>query len=321
MRDAGQATPASSGQAAQLGHDSPFLRKDGLARGLTKHCLDGPAYRKVFGSVRVPAHVDLTAPTRARAALLVVPAGVVSHHTAAVLWGGVVPETTITHLTVATAKLRRAREALKCHVNGAARHTRHRGVALTTPAQTFVDLAEHLALVDLVVLGDSLVHKQVVTLELLLSAAREARGRGAALARAAAELVREGAESPMETRVRLMLHFAGLPEPDVQHVVGDGRYRLDLAWPVLRVAVEYDGRHHADDTHQWGRDLSRREWLDGQGWRLIVLRAEDVFDDPWAAVLRIAEAMAGRGYEKVLADPPPGFVEHFPGRPWRRTGR
>ena len=79
-------------------------------------------------------------------------------------------------------------------------------------------------------------------------------------------------------------------------------------------------RQHAQDARQWGRDLARREWLDANGWRLLVLRAEDVFDDPWATARRVGEALAARGYEKELpADPPVAFATHFPGRPWKRA--
>lgn len=297
----------------------PFLRKEGLAHGLTKHHLDGPAFHKLFGSVRVPVHAGLGALTRGTAALLAVPGAVVSHHTAAEIWDVVVPETTTTHVTVQKAAARRSRDGLRCHVHPHPALARRQGVLLTTAAQTFVDLAAHLDLVDLVVLGDSVVHRQLASPGELLDAAAAATGRHTAHARAAADLVRAGAQSPMETRSRLMLHLAGLPEPTLQHQVG--RFFLDLAWPELRVAAEYDGRQHAEDDEQWGHDLGRREWLDGEEWRLVVLRATDVFDDPWAAVQRVVAAMAARGYEKRLGDPPADFARHFPGRPWRQQRR
>ena len=85
--------------------------------------------------------------------------------------------------------------------------------------------------------------------------------------------------SPLEKRV-----LAGLPEPEVNVCfyddLGQLRRRLDMAYRRHRLALEYDGRQHAEDARQWGRDLDRREWLDARGWRLIVLRAEDVFSGP-----------------------------------------
>ena len=63
--------------------------------------------------------------------------------------------------------------------------------------------------------------------------------------------------------------------------------------------------------------MGRREWFDGEEWRLMVLRAKDVYDAPWAAVRRVAGTLAARGYEKPLGRPPARFTAHFPGRPWR----
>lgn len=311
-----------TGSATRLALDTrrPFPRQVGLKAGLSKHQLDGPTYTQLFGSVRILAAVTVDVRIRSLAATLVVPGAAVSHHTAADLWGGIVPDTTLTHLSVLGRERRRPRQGLVLHHSKKLSTRRHKGLLATTPEQTFCDLAGTLSLVELVVLGDSLVKKGVTTPAALVAAAERWTGSPKAKARRAADLVRERVDSPMETRVRLMLVFAGLPEPVVNLQVGDNgvTFRLDLAWPELRLAVEYDGRHHAEDAHQWGHDLSRREWFDGNGWRLIVLRAEDVYGTPWASVVRVVEAMRPRGYDKPLSSPPAFFAEHFPGRPGRR---
>lgn len=297
----------------------PFLRAEGIAAGLTRHQVDGPAYQRLLGTVRIRAGVALTPALMARAALLLVPHGVVSHHTAARLWGGIVPHDPDVHVTVGHAAARRRRPGLRCAVRRDLQVSRHAGLVLTSPEQTFIDLGTRLTLVDLTVLGDSLVHRGVTTPDRLLDAAAGAR---VVEARRAAALVRPGTESAMETRSRLLLVLGGLPEPRVNAWVvdetGRRRYRLDLPYPELLLAFEYDGRHHAEDPRQWGHDLARREWLEGRGWRLVVLRAEDVFTTPWATVLRAREALAARGFDVALPrDPPPEFARHFPGRPWR----
>ncbi|WP_022924246.1 endonuclease domain-containing protein [Serinicoccus marinus] len=300
----------------------PFLRSKGLAAGLTKHHLDGASFHSVFGSVRLAADVPLTPEMMGRCAALVVPRCAASHQTAARIWGGVVPETSTTHVTVPDARSRRSRRGLQSHVDAGATVRRRRGLLLTVPAQTFLDLAVPLSCVDLVVLGDSLVHQRSTTIQELDRALVEHGTRLPRLAPQAAALVRAGAESPMETRTRLVLVLAGLPEPELQHEVGDEtrRFRLDLAYPELKIAVEYDGRQHADDPRQWQHDLARREWLDAHGWRVIVVTTTDVYATPWATVLRVAGAMAARGYVKPLpSSAPPAFAAHFPGQPWRRT--
>lgn len=179
-----------------------------------------------------------------------------------------------------------------------------------------------LPLVDVVVLGDSLVHRGTTTVDRLLDAADRSSGRGSALAKHAASFVRAGAESGMETRSRLVLVLGGLPEPELNQWVldddGHPRYRLDLPYPDLLLAFEYDGRQHAQDARQWGWDIARREWLEGRGWRLMILRAEDVFITPWATVQRARSAIAQRGFDIQLpSEPPPEFLRHFPGQPWK----
>ncbi|ANS77690.1 hypothetical protein SGUI_0294 [Serinicoccus hydrothermalis] len=292
-----------------------------MRAGMSKHTLDGPEFRRLLGSVRVLAEVTVTAHLLARAALLVAPDAVVSHHSAARLYGAVVPDSPRVHLTIGRAQDRRRRQGLQWHVDAAATSCLYRGIRVTTAAQTFLDLAHDLTLVDLVVLGDSLVHRGHASPNALVEAAES---RGIPLARRAAALVRRGAESPMETKVRLLLVLAGFPEPRMQVAFvdrgGQTRYRLDLAYPELKVAIEYDGRHHAADPAQWGHDISRREWLDDQGWRLVVLRSPDVHATPWATVRRIAGILAAHGYDKPLPPvPPAAFAEHFPEQPWRSS--
>lgn len=304
--------------------DRPFLRSEAIRQGVSRHRVDGPAYHRVFGAVRVPVSTDLSPLTLVRAARLVVPGAAASHHTAARLWGGLVPDTSEVHVTVPSSRSRRRRPGLRCHVGPGSAITTLPGqqVPLTSPEQTFVDLATELTLVDLVVLGDSLVHRGVTTTDRLLEAADGATGRGAACAREGASLVREGAESGMETRTRLLLVLGGLPEPQVNQWVldetGRARYRLDLPYPELLLALEYDGRQHAEDSQQWGWDLARREWLDGRGWRLLVVRAEDIYVSPWETVRRARQALADRGFDVALPhEAPLEFRRHFPGQPWR----
>lgn len=305
---------------------SPFLRQEGLCAGLSKHVLDGTGFHKLFRNVRVAVTTDLDHVVLARAAVLVVPQGVVSHHTAARFYGVVVPESPVVHLTVPERRSRSTRAGLTCHVGETEGARTFGTVKVTSPEQTFVDLAGHLDLVDLVILGDSMLHKGVVRINQLLDAAEAMTGRHARHARRAADLVRQGAESPMETRLRLLLVLAGFPEPRVQLWLEDENgqpcFRLDLAYPELRVAIEYDGRQHAEDQRQWAHDIGRREWLDGQGWRLVVMRSVDIFGDPWATVLRIGKVLAERGYERELCpSPPPAFSRHFPAQPWRTRQR
>lgn len=302
-----------------------FRRRDALRAGVKKHQLDGPSFQPVFPSIRVAAPLKVTVRLRAEAALLLCHvSAVISHHTAARIWGGIVPDDCDVHVSVPEPRHRPQRLGIRSHTRSRESGVVTQGrVRLTDPLTTFVEMARELDLVDLVVLGDSLVKASRLTVAEVQAAAKAWHGPGAVRARHAASLIRAEVDSPMETRVRLLLIFAGLPEPRVNFSIRNDDdqvvYRLDLAFAEWRVAVEYDGRQHAEDERQWGHDLGRRESLDGLGWRLVVCRATDVYTSPRETVNRVVSALRGQGMELSDPTPSPLFDRHFPGRPGRRA--
>lgn len=81
-------------------------------------------------------------------------------------------------------------------------------------------------------------------------------------------------ESGLELVVLDALIDAGLPAPVAQHWVRTpiGAFRLDLAWPDLRIAVEVDGRlHGAPDVT--AVDARRDAALEALGWTIIRVRS------------------------------------------------
>ncbi|WP_240183737.1 endonuclease domain-containing protein [Leifsonia aquatica] len=156
------------------------------------------------------------------------------------------------------------------------------GLPLTTPAQTWIDLASLLPVRALVVAGDHLVAggAPLSTREALAHRIAASAGRrGIARARQAIEQVRAGSESPGETRLRLLLVEAGLPMPQLNREIHDGdRFiaRVDLAYPSARVALEYEGDIHRVDRDVWRKDIRRRERLEDLGWRMVRVTADDI---------------------------------------------
>jgi hypothetical protein len=241
------------------------------------------------------------------AALLLVPDGVISHHSAAVLRGACAPETDDIHVSVRKDPhvFRPRRSGLVVHQVTHLEQSTHEGLPVTPPGRTFLDLAAHLELAELVASGDALVRRAGATPGRLADLADTSSGRGVRLAREAAALVRSGVDSPMESRLRMLLVLAGLPEP----VVGSRRLlrrrrlarRPDLHYPEQKIAIEYDGRHHLEDTKQWHRDIGRRENLEGEGWRVRVVTARDVYKSPFALLGRIHGDRVERGHPDVPA--------------------
>ena len=167
-------------------------------------------------------------------------------------------------------------------------------------------------------LGDSLVAKRRTTTQQIVAAANAWKGKGSRLARRAADLVRAGVDSPMETRLRMLMVLAGLPEPVVNHIeydaMGAWAKRFDLSYPDLLLIIEYDGRQHAEDNRQWGRDIVRREQLDTDGWRLIVVRSTGIYTEPATTLERIMDAMRERGAPRLPRTLNREWERYFPGR-------
>ena len=212
---------------------------------VTRRQLDGVAWRRLFRDVYVHSAVAVTHESRAvAAATLLVPGAVVTGCSAAVLWGvdlaGVEDDV---ELTVPPTAHPVRMSGLRVHrtplPDGQVR--RRRGVRTTTPEATAVRVATALTGDDAVVAVDQVVVSGVADLQAVRALAATARGPGTAQARRVCRLADGLAESPQETRVRLLMARGGLPAPVAQYVVRDARgfvARVDFAWPERRVAVE-----------------------------------------------------------------------------------
>jgi hypothetical protein len=279
----------------------PFSRAQARAAGIRLREVLGPQFHKIFYDSYVSSSVPITTRLRAEAALSLSASGsYISHHTAAELWGGVVPKCSDVHLTVPGVSPRSRRRGIRAHATTSPTMTsRFQGLPISSPTQSFLDLANTLDLVELVVLRDSLVKGKHVTPDSLVMAASQWAGSGASRARRAARFVRKGVDSPKETQLRMLLVLAGLPEPTVNVIIrnldGSWRMRFDLSCPGLKLIIEYDGRQHAENNGQWRRDLIRREELDRLGWRLIVVTSDDLHDAPQVVLERVREALIDRG--------------------------
>jgi len=163
------------------------------------------------------------------------------------------------------------------------RHETLRGLPVTSPVDTWLDLARVPALTveDLVIAGDAFCTRTPDLLGALVGAAAEAGGRGRRLLRDAGPLLRRGSGSPMETRARLAFGRGGLPEPELNAAVfaEDGQFiaRVDFLWRDARVVVEYEGDQHRTDRRQWQSDIQRTRLLESLGWRVVRMTAADLY--------------------------------------------
>ncbi|GAB3220130.1 hypothetical protein GCM10027447_04140 [Glycomyces halotolerans] len=178
------------------------------------------------------------------------------------------------------------------------------GLPVTHRSRTLVDCAADLPRLEAVAAADQFLRAGVDSRG--LAAALE-RLHGDRLRRANATLLAADprAESPMESWSRCLIADAGLPGPTPQlRVRTHGRRPrfLDLGWKGWKVGVEYDGMAVHTGTAAESSDRRRHRVLGDLGWKVLVLNASDVMEDPrrWLAELR--ELLLERGWDPDLAE-------------------
>jgi hypothetical protein len=167
---------------------------------------------------------------------------------------------------------------------------------MTTALRTVFDCGRWLRLVEATVVADAHSHAGLVAIDELNAYLEMHRGlRGVVKLRRVIELMEPKTESPMETRLRLLLVLAGLPRPEVQVVIRDDHdgfvARADFGYPEQRLVIEYDGAHH---WNQRRADDHRRDAMRSLGWEVLVVSAEDYYETPDLTIARIRAALLKR---------------------------
>lgn len=183
------------------------------------------------------------------------------------------------------------------------------GVAVVDPVAALFTCAGALTVIEAVVMIDALLTSAsdypdrrpglpIVSAEEIAERLETWRAfPGSRTIRSALPLARAGAESPKETETRLLITAAGLPEPAVQHEVFHQRRliaRVDLAYPELKIAIEYEGDGHRTSKEQWRRDIRRQRDLEDRGWIVIRLTQHDLGAGAGALLTRIRRAILAR---------------------------
>lgn len=281
----------------------PFTRAEASAAGVPRHRLESPdvvslgfgVYAQAGISHEWPPGHDLPGHGLGPLALATLVRhyrkAVVSHATAAHCLRLPVPPSLAreaqVHLTWSDGAVPTQRRGIVSHRSSLDREdqTSRHGIILTTPARTWVDLCgdPRLQPTDLVILADAIVNRpwrrgiRIDGLDTIngLSAAVTRAGavKGIRRARVALDRTRVGADSPAETRTRLALVDAGLPEPEVQ-VPADPSDPYtpvaDLGYRDLRIAIQYDGKHHRT-AEQQAADVYRDDRFRELGWTVVRL--------------------------------------------------
>jgi very-short-patch-repair endonuclease len=171
-----------------------------------------------------------------------------------------------------------------------------RRLRATTLLRTLEDLGRRLPFVEATVIVDMALKLGLTDLATFTSWARTRHGgRGLVNLRRVAAAAEPKSESPMETRLRLLLVLAGLPRPEAQTPVHDSRGRFvgrpDLYYPEYRLGLEYDGAVHRDSLAE---DNRRQNRMLEAGVRLLRFTAADVMTRPSVVVATVRGMLAER---------------------------
>ena len=228
-----------------------------------------------------------------------------SHETAALLWGCWTWRLgRLVHVTqLANPSVRRDSDpTTRRHWTALPERDRHDldGVPVTSLERTAVDCARSLRPASALVVADSALRlgAEVRLLEKILD--ESAGKRGVIQARQILRIADARSESPGETLLRWAALDAGFPVlvPQFSVATWRGEFRLDLAWPELRIGLEFDGMVKyaggmGDPAERLLAEKLREDALREAGWAILRVTWGDLEDlERLADRLRAARRLA-----------------------------
>lgn len=239
------------------------------------------------------------------------PEALISHVTAAEILGLPLPRGlrhavhSTVHLTIPPGTRQRLGPRVRVHRRRTTATIRPRGLLMPCPLDLLCGLAGMLGPLALIQVCDALVSDSakppIIPLTRLRTQVAAASSlTGITKVRVAVAASRERVESPKETELRLLLLRHGFAEPEINLPLrlsdgggGTRGFRLDLAYPLLRIAIEYDGDAHRTDRSQWTKDRRKDDMLHEAGWRVVRVTQPDL-DTPKDLLTRLTALGAPR---------------------------
>ena len=203
----------------------------------------------------------IAAPRASEMAAVLATGGILSHHTAAQLWG-LRPHDGDVHITV-RGEARKRRPGLQIHRSLSLDAAVQDGLPLTTPARTLHDLAAHLPQHDL---DRTVEQAQVLRLATRDEIAQQLPRRGRHALRIALDTEPQLTRSEAERRLLQLVRQARLPRPETN--VQLNGFEVDLLWRDHKLVVEIDGFQYHSTRQAFEGDRARDAALQAAGYRV-----------------------------------------------------
>jgi very-short-patch-repair endonuclease len=245
----------------------------GVSARAIERRIEGGRLHPVHAGVYAVGHRVLSQHGRWMAAVLAAgPGAVLSHRSAAALWG--IRPTSRAHIEVTAAHRVRRRPGLHphCAVLPADEVTRRDNIPVTTAPRTLLDLA---AVIPRNQLDRALNEAEIRRLpgpHPLLE--RYPGQRGTATLRALLLDARRAHRSPTEAEFLDFVRAHGLPLPETNSIV-EG-HECDAVWRDARLIVELDGFATHGTQRAFRRDRARDRRLTAAGWRTMRVTSPDL---------------------------------------------
>jgi hypothetical protein len=284
----------------------PFSQSEGLRLGLTVHMLNGSTWKRILPRVWVHRDHRMSHADWITAATLAMPDRAQLSHVTRIQSLGldVGPERPV-HFTVA-GDLHLDLDDIFLHRTEVLPPLDDIGV---TPAAAFIQLCADARMIDAITIGDWLLHhRHMTTLEVAELARRDPWRPGARQARRVLRHLDGASRSPKESEVRVLLVFAGLPAPEanVPLVAGEQIGIVDLLLRCVMLALEYEGRQHAESIAQFNRDIHRYAAFRRHEVEYLQI-TQEMLNRPTVMVRRVHSRMVELGYD----GPAPVFADRW----------
>jgi very-short-patch-repair endonuclease len=248
--------------------------------------------RRAYRGVYLVGPVDAPLAREAAALLACGPGAVLSHRSAAVLWGMIAPAGGPVDVTV--RRTGRSRAGLRVHRTAVLDDRaigRRDGLAVTSPERTLLDLGASTALNEL---ERAVEEAQVLRLVDRSTLRLAAAGRHLGASRLRAALGRHDqprvTRSEAERRLLALIDQAGLHEPVTNARLG--RYEVDFLWRAERLVVEVDGWAFHGTRGAFERDRRRDADLQLAGYRVLRVTWRRLVAQPLAVAALLGAALA-----------------------------
>jgi very-short-patch-repair endonuclease len=271
----------------------------GLTRGLVDKALARRRIVALHRGVYAVGHLSLPQLAPGMAAVLAVgDDALLSHHSAAAVWGFAPPREGDVDITVVGRDAGRKRAGIHVHLAGAL-HPRDAGrihnIPITAAARTLLDITPNLTPRQLERAFDRALKSRIVTRHAVAeTAARAERRPGAArLAALARAELRAPADTRSEAEERFhgLIRAGGLPEPELN--VRLGRYTVDALWRRHRLVVEVDGYEFHSTRWSFESDRERDLELSSAGFEVMRFTWDQILNQPESVLVRLTQRLAG----------------------------